>query len=173
MMAVSLCLILLSRSHSAFLFVCFHLQSLLLKRNLQTELESIFFYLSCYRMSFFALENSNSLSSLDISNAYIGLEGYNPALVGSLAFLSNWAGPLWWIVAAVSTFSNMEKRLSFSPLPFLAIFESWTTFLLSLSVMFMRHHLFIWTVFSPRYLYQIVWVVLGVFTSISAYFWHK
>lgn len=32
---------------------------------------------------------------------------------------------------------------------------------LSLSVTILRNHIFIWTVFSPKYLYQISWTVLA------------
>jgi ethanolaminephosphotransferase len=47
-------------------------------------------------MAFFAMGNSNSLASVDLSNAYNGVSSYNVPVVGALTFISNWAGPLYW-----------------------------------------------------------------------------
>ncbi|KAG0310596.1 major facilitator super transporter protein [Dissophora globulifera] len=51
--------------------------------------------------SFFLFGNSNSIASIDISNAYVGIQAYDIALTGVLTFVSNWAGPIWWSLAAV------------------------------------------------------------------------
>ncbi|KAF9154738.1 major facilitator super transporter protein [Linnemannia schmuckeri] len=51
--------------------------------------------------SFFLLGNSNSIASIDISNAYVGIQSYDIFLTGVLTFVSNWAGPLWWTIAAL------------------------------------------------------------------------
>ncbi|KAG9196210.1 ethanolaminephosphotransferase [Alternaria panax] len=51
--------------------------------------------------SFFALGNSNSISSIDLSNSYNGISGYNVLAVGLLVFLSNWAGPVYWSLAGI------------------------------------------------------------------------
>ncbi|KAG0271384.1 major facilitator super transporter protein [Linnemannia exigua] len=51
--------------------------------------------------SFFLLGNSNSIASIDISNAYVGIQSYDIFLTGVLTFVSNWAGPLWWSIAAL------------------------------------------------------------------------
>lgn len=52
-------------------------------------------------VSFYALGNSNAISSIDLSNAYNGVSGYNVGAVGILVFASNWAGPIWWCLAGV------------------------------------------------------------------------
>ncbi|KAF1850947.1 GPI ethanolamine phosphate transferase 2 [Cucurbitaria berberidis CBS 394.84] len=51
--------------------------------------------------SFFALGNSNAISSIDLSNSYNGISGYNITAVGALVFLSNWAGPVYWSLASI------------------------------------------------------------------------
>ncbi|KAF9089297.1 major facilitator super transporter protein [Mortierella sp. AD031] len=51
--------------------------------------------------SFFLLGNSNSIASIDISNAYVGIQSYDIFLTGVLTFVSNWAGPIWWSIAAL------------------------------------------------------------------------
>ncbi|KAI1311058.1 major facilitator super transporter protein [Mortierella claussenii] len=57
--------------------------------------------LFCTLSSFFLFGNSNSIASIDISNAYVGIQAYDIGLTGVLTFVSNWAGPIWWTLAAV------------------------------------------------------------------------
>ncbi|CAO3563846.1 unnamed protein product [Mortierella alpina] len=56
----------------------------------------------CTISSFFLFGNSNSIASIDISNAYVGIRAYDIVLTGVLTFVSNWAGPIWWALAAVA-----------------------------------------------------------------------
>jgi ethanolaminephosphotransferase len=50
--------------------------------------------------SFFCFGGSNSISSIDLSNAYNGISVYDVATVGMLLFSSNWTGPIWWCSVA-------------------------------------------------------------------------
>ena len=111
--------------------------------------------------SFFAFGGSNAISSVDLSNAYNGIAGYNVIAVGILTFCGNWAGSLWWTSATALLLSRHRRQ---------GQWETWgrhtatlTTFVSS-SVLFvmlactaLRTHLFIWTVFSPKYLYSMAW----------------
>lgn len=111
--------------------------------------------------SFFAFGGSNAISSVDLSNAYNGVAGYNVVAVGILTFCGNWAGSLWWTSATALLLSKHRRQ---------GQWKSWgchsatlTTFVSS-SVLFvmlactaLRTHLFIWTVFSPKYLYSMAW----------------
>lgn len=161
--------------------------------------------------SFFALGLNNSISSIDLSNAYNGISGYNILAVGLLVFLSNWAGPVYWSVAGVCLLGGYGQSDADSPgssngpaaakpkrswveaehahLHDLAkpkvhvedkklVQDVWTnhiafltlfTCVMLASVMAacaaLRTHLFIWTVFSPKYLFAMAWGVawhLGV-----------
>ncbi|KAF9924927.1 major facilitator super transporter protein [Mortierella alpina] len=58
--------------------------------------------LLCTVSSFFLFGNSNSIASIDISNAYVGIQAYDIFLTGVLTFVSNWAGPIWWALAAAA-----------------------------------------------------------------------
>ena len=65
--------------------------------------------------SFFLLGNSNSIASIDISNAYVGIQAYDIVLTGVLAFVSNWAGPIWWCLAGVVVMRwDMELELAWA-----------------------------------------------------------
>lgn len=111
--------------------------------------------------SFFAFGGSNSISSIDLSNAYNGIDGYGIAAVGFLTFAGNWAGPIWWMFATSSLVQGHKRQEHKS------VFNRhlWLTTAISagaaLAVMLactiLRAHLFIWTVFSPKYLYCIAW----------------
>jgi ethanolaminephosphotransferase len=51
---------------------------------------------------FFCLGGSNSISTIDLSNAYNGVSKYNIITVAVLLFSANWTGPIWWCSAACS-----------------------------------------------------------------------
>ncbi|KAK4569881.1 major facilitator super transporter protein [Recurvomyces mirabilis] len=150
---------------------------------------------------FFCEGGSNSISSVDLSNAYNGVGDYNVAAVGLLLFASNWSGPIWWCSAVVlTTFSRpsqasneseaktngsrswvdqersklRQDALATKPSNSSSAQEtdSWlwyvscmTAFIAAglLAVMtactLLRTHLFIWTVFSPKYLYAMAWCI--------------
>jgi len=112
-------------------------------------------------VSFFALGGANAISSVDLSNAYNGVAGYNVIVVGFLTFVSNWVGPLFWASAAPML---LRKRYSTEA------GEVWRKHVLVMTAFFavaglgvmvacmaLRTHLFIWTVFSPKYLYLMTW----------------
>lgn len=168
------------------------------------EFESIVpIILTCLTMqhvSFFALGNSNAISSVDLSNAYNGVPSFNVALVGILTFLSNWGGPILWTsgtILLMSTFMSRQLRKqakaereardedtsnkkkgtgaitvdaqtvsALTSDTYLAYAEIMSTFRVVAMVaimgacMILRMHLFVWTVFSPKYLFAMAWSVL-------------
>ena len=113
--------------------------------------------------SFFAFGGSNAISSVDLSNAYNGVARYNAVAVGILTFCGNWAGPLWWASATTLMVSNRRDQGQedswFANLLVHTAFSSSSAFFVMLACMTLRTHLFIWTVFSPKYLYSMVWSV--------------
>jgi ethanolaminephosphotransferase len=112
--------------------------------------------------SFFVLGGSNAISSVDLSNAYNGIAGYNVIAVGILTFISNWAGPIWWVSAtavAMSTSSAIKRSAVFKHFALLTLFTAFSTLSVMVACMVLREHLFIWTVFSPKFLFTVAWVV--------------
>ncbi|KAK4501656.1 hypothetical protein PRZ48_007465 [Zasmidium cellare] len=154
---------------------------------------------------FFCTGGSNSISSIDLSNAYNGVADYNIVAVGVLLFASNWTGPIWWCSAASglltakpsipppqpkqngrSWIDDERSKLHSETLQAMmgpeksreaqsqtangvgvwSLYISCMTAFISaglLAVMAactaLRTHLFIWTVFSPKYLYAMAWAV--------------
>ncbi|OTB02277.1 hypothetical protein M426DRAFT_322854 [Hypoxylon sp. CI-4A] len=115
--------------------------------------------------SFFAMGGSNAMSGVDLSNAYNGVSGFNIVAVGVLTFLSNWAAPVWWTSALNLLLLQNGKWSKHDHdggvfRQHSAILTAFVTASL-VSVMVactaLRTHLFIWTVFSPKYLYSMAW----------------
>jgi ethanolamine phosphate transferase 2 subunit G len=111
-------------------------------------------------VSYFAFGGTNAISSIDLSSAYNGVNSYNVLAVGILIFVGNWAGPIWW---AVSCCMLLLERTSSAREALLRHFVLHTLFVSSslmcvmMACTLLRTHLFIWTVFSPKYLYSMAW----------------
>jgi ethanolamine phosphate transferase 2 subunit G len=130
-------------------------------------------------VSFFAFGGSNALSSIDLSSAYNGVSGYNVVAVGILTFVSNWAGPIFWTSATnlmlVRLSGKGQKNLLGQHLALLTVFVTSSLFFVMAACTLLRTHLFIWTVFSPKYLYSMAWSIgqhLGINVGFgSLLFW--
>ncbi|KAI9810956.1 MAG: major facilitator super transporter protein [Pycnora praestabilis] len=112
-------------------------------------------------LSFFAFGGSNAISSVDLSSAYNGVRGYDVVAVGILTFVSNWSGPIWWTSAAnlllLRKRSCGEPDVLFRHLALSSVFVTVSLLFVMAACTALRAHLFIWTVFSPKYLYSMVW----------------
>ena len=111
--------------------------------------------------TFFALGGSNAISSVDLSNAYNGVSGYNIIAVGILGFISNWAGPIFWTSATnlllLEKYKQGERHVLRHHITLLTLFTTIAVASVMVACTALRTHLFIWTVFSPKYLYCIAW----------------
>jgi len=111
--------------------------------------------------------NSNSLASIDLSNAYNGVGSYNVVLVGVLTFVSNWVGPLYWSIAGLSMLlennipaSGTKQEILTTKVLVTQLFFSVAMAGIMGACLALKHHLFIWTVFSPKLLYSTAWLLL-------------
>ncbi|KAF3925648.1 hypothetical protein ABW21_db0208044 [Orbilia brochopaga] len=141
--------------------------------------------LTMQHVSFFALGNSNAISSVDLSNAYNGVPNFNIALIGPMTFLSNWAGPTLWtsgtillmaswmqrakqkatasakderaleLARSIRGFGKMDVYLRYAE--DMSAFRALAMVAVMAACMMLRTHLFVWTVFSPKYLFAMVW----------------
>jgi ethanolaminephosphotransferase len=150
-----------SRVTNVPLFLLFELQfqlidSLELSLTEMTMTSLLFQYLS-----FFAFGGSNAISSIDLSNAYNGVSSYNVIAVGILTFMSNWAGPVWWTSATslllVRKNTSARTNICLQHAALLSFFVATSLLFVMVACTVLRAHLFIWTVFSPKYLYSMAW----------------
>jgi ethanolamine phosphate transferase 2 subunit G len=127
------------------------------KSSIPTTVSTVLFFFAG-RAAWFCLGNSNSLSSIDLASAYIGLDSYDPVNVGILLFLSSYAGPILFSLAQVVVM--FEDRTTANARSFLQILPTIATIRCATLVVFcaiitmMRYHLFIWSVFSPKFFYE-------------------
>lgn len=111
--------------------------------------------------SFFALGGSNAISSVDLSSAYNGVSSFNVVAVGVLTLVSNWAGPIFWTSASNLILLRRAQRgytsAYWQHAAFLTCFTTLSMAFVMAACTALRTHLFIWTVFSPKYLYCMAW----------------
>ncbi|KAK3313402.1 alkaline-phosphatase-like protein [Apodospora peruviana] len=118
--------------------------------------------------AFFAAGGSNAISSVDLSNAYNGIADYHVLAVGVLTFVSNWAGAVYWTFASVSLLLVLLRNqkqtkgeggggLLRGHIALLTVFTACSVAAVMAACTVLRTHLFIWTVFSPKYLYCVAW----------------
>ncbi|KND91489.1 GPI ethanolamine phosphate transferase 2 [Tolypocladium ophioglossoides CBS 100239] len=111
--------------------------------------------------SFFASGGSNTISSVDLSSAYNGISGFNFVAVGVLTFVSNWAGPIFWTSATnlllLEKHRQGQAHVHRHHLVLLTVFATSSVASVMAACIALRTHLFIWTVFSPKYLYSMAW----------------
>ena len=114
-------------------------------------------------MSFFAFGGTNSISSVDLSSAYNGVSGYNIVAVGILTFVSNWTGPIFWTSATTIMLLRLrasgEKNVLKNYIALQTVFAATSLVFIMVACTELRTHLFIWTVFSPKYLYSMAWSI--------------
>ncbi|KAL5351814.1 major facilitator superfamily transporter protein [Pseudogymnoascus australis] len=130
-------------------------------------------------MSFFAFGGTNSISSIDLSSAYNGVSGYNIVAVGILTFVSNWTGPIFWTSATTIMLLRLrasgEKNVLKQYIELQTVFAATSLGFVMVACTELRSHLFIWTVFSPKYLYSMAWSIgqhLGINIGLgSLLFW--
>ncbi|KAL5753336.1 hypothetical protein ACOSP7_023511 [Xanthoceras sorbifolium] len=115
----------------------------------------------------FALGNSNTLATIDVAGAFIGISNHSTVLSGILMFIITYASPMLVLISMVvympvksylvipqktDTGHLLKRMLGFPclvPLGLNSILLTAYTIVLLL----MRNHLFVWSVFSPKYLY--------------------
>ncbi|KAF4984548.1 hypothetical protein FZEAL_282 [Fusarium zealandicum] len=111
--------------------------------------------------TFFAFGGSNAISSVDLSSAYNGISGFNFFAVGILTLVSNWAGPIFWTSAAnillLRKYREGQRDAFRQYLALQTVFVAVGVAFVMAACTALRTHLFIWTVFSPKYLYCMAW----------------
>jgi ethanolaminephosphotransferase len=158
---LTLLLITQSRATNIPLLLLFEIQNYLLSDLHLSLIETTTTTLLLQYASFFAFGGSNAISSIDLSSAYNGVSGYNVLAVGILTFISNWSGPIFWASAGNLMLLRLQKTGGTNVLrehiSLLTVFVTASLFAVMAACTFLRTHLFIWTVFSPKYLYSMAW----------------
>ncbi|CAI4044675.1 hypothetical protein SUVZ_10G1360 [Saccharomyces uvarum] len=119
--------------------------------------------------SFFQFGGTNSISTIDLGNAYHGISSdYSISAVGLLMSIANFAPAIYWSMLPWSinygSASSQNKLQTFvkSKLPAFTYHCIFGTCLMTACIL-LRFHLFIWSVFSPKLCYFLGWnLVMGL-----------
>lgn len=159
--AVTIMLVLLSRTYNTgILSIVYWMTRFLIKESTSIAPTAL---LILTHSSFFATGNTNSIATVDLANSFVGLDSQSMEWSGILTFISTFSAPICvWIT--MLDYGSEEL-----------VYQTWITFmvfricsLVNISIVstILRHHLFIWSVFSPKYLYDMVWLFgFGVLAS--------
>eukprot|EP00058_Branchiostoma_floridae_P020466 XP_002605956.1 hypothetical protein BRAFLDRAFT_92216 [Branchiostoma floridae] len=107
--------------------------------------------------AFYFQGNSNSIATIDISAGYVGMEDYVQEVAGMLTCLSTYAGPFLWFSSLLVLIAKRYSR------PYPALLQACFTIIITRTLpvtaytvitTMQRYHLFVWSVFSPKLLYE-------------------
>ncbi|MCO5584199.1 hypothetical protein L7F22_038122 [Adiantum nelumboides] len=130
----------------------------------------------------FGMGNTNTLATVDVAGAYIGLNQHSIFLSGLLAFVITYAAPLLYMLGVLLMVSLAEVDASVEAhhgsrghflfetialscnIPLLLSSVILLSF--TLVMLLMQGHLFIWSVFSPKYIY-ICFTVLSTYWGVT------
>ncbi|EEA18857.1 transferase (Gpi7), putative [Talaromyces marneffei ATCC 18224] len=157
--AITLFLITQSRATNIPLFVLFKVQASIIERVDLNSIETTLNLILMQHVAFFAFGGSNALSSVDLSTAYNGVSDYNVVVVGLLTFVSNWAGPIWWMSETAINQRHLTQTEATNRVALLSFNTTMELLAVMAACTILRTHLFVWTVFSPKFLYSIAWAL--------------
>ncbi|XP_069482460.1 GPI ethanolamine phosphate transferase 2 [Ambystoma mexicanum] len=106
---------------------------------------------------FYFQGNSNNIATVDISAGFVGLDSYIEVPAVFLTGFSTYAGPLLWAIHLLC-YLNSETHRSTAAVGHgcfsYALIRSIPVTVYIMFVTALRYHLFIWSVFSPKLLYE-------------------
>uniref|UniRef100_A0A182T086 GPI ethanolamine phosphate transferase 2 C-terminal domain-containing protein n=1 Tax=Anopheles maculatus TaxID=74869 RepID=A0A182T086_9DIPT len=124
---------------------------------------------------YFYQGNSNSLATIDLNAGYVGLANFSIVRVGLLLTLHTFSGPILSFLLLLHHFFSENDRDVKQQRPSSATYNAKEKILMLINVLIMvpvsfflvvatvlRDHIFVWTVFSPKIIYEYftVWLVL-------------
>lgn len=123
--------------------------------------------------------NSNNLSTIDIAAGFAGVETYQPIQIAMQIVISTYSGPLltvfgWWkylVGESITSISLSQKRNAL--LCWMCFVLQLNMSLCLLSLYIQRYHLFVWSVFAPKFLYEFSHLVILTVVNILIYVYDK
>uniref|UniRef100_A0A8C3BRK6 Phosphatidylinositol glycan anchor biosynthesis class G n=1 Tax=Cairina moschata TaxID=8855 RepID=A0A8C3BRK6_CAIMO len=159
---------LLFRPHNLPVLVfCLLIQTMMTKyiwRPLKCDVAQITIMHYWFGQAFFYFQgNSNGIATVDVSAGFVGLESYVEIPAIFLTAFATYAGPLLWAIHLLCYLSSEVSRNAAAVghgCFCYALMRSIPVAIYILLVTGLRYHLFIWSVFSPKLLYEGVHVFI-------------
>ncbi|XP_014661617.1 PREDICTED: GPI ethanolamine phosphate transferase 2-like [Priapulus caudatus] len=124
---------------------------------------SVIAYLWLSQASFFWLGNSNSLATVDVAAGYVGLSGHQGALFILLSCAATYCGPVLCLLCLLRTLlqlSGIRGQHLLCTCQMLLCSRCFVLAFYSVVVYVEKYHLFIWSVFLPKLLYEVCHTVV-------------
>ncbi|XP_046445872.1 GPI ethanolamine phosphate transferase 2-like isoform X2 [Daphnia pulex] len=146
---------LLKRPHNLILTWIHLLQYSLISPHLTAQLNPFYNNLAHYWIGmawYFQEGNGNNLARIDLASGYVGLSSYNVFAVGFLLSCATFSGPVLALLLDI----HRQKLHSKDNTQMYGFIYSRMLIMAFLFVIVtsLRYHLFVWTVFSPKLLYE-------------------
>ncbi|KAM0728286.1 GPI ethanolamine phosphate transferase 2 [Formica fusca] len=128
-----------------------------LKENNLTLDLGVFVHCWLGNVFYFYQGNSNSLASINITAGYVGLRSYMPLITGVYLIINTYSAPVLAYFLLVYRRQSSETHCTDIIARTSSTFIAWrllTMTVYMIIVVGQRHHLFIWSVFSPKLLYE-------------------
>lgn len=142
-----------------------------------SQIKALFFYMIVNQMCFFSQGNSNSLNTIQVSTGMVGLNEMNMIVSGLLMICSTYSSNIYWTLIIMKHLlheyvkeDNKLKNLKdvVSDIINCKTFVVTTICLLyTISAYLQREHLFVWSVFAPRLIYQLALLLVEYFILIN------
>lgn len=134
-------------------------------RRLQPSAAAVTVMHHWFGQAFFYFQgNSNSIATVDVSVGVVGLDGYAEVPAVLLTAFATYAGPVLWashlLGFLAADASSRRPALSHAGFCYALLCSLPAAAYLGL-VTALRHHLFIWSVFSPKLLYEAARLLLA------------
>jgi ethanolamine phosphate transferase 2 subunit G len=133
----------------------------LIKSKTERTIAKIFLHVWAGKLFYFYQGNSNSLSTVDVNAGFVGQMQVHLPIVFIFSTINTFNGQLMSLFLLVIHLNDDSQRLMDDSGVIKALLFKWlslltmiptTVFLVVITVL--RHHLFIWSVFSPKLLYD-------------------
>ncbi|XP_071436379.1 GPI ethanolamine phosphate transferase 2 isoform X3 [Pithys albifrons albifrons] len=159
---------LLFRPHNLLVLVfCLLIQTMMTKyiwRPLKFDAAQITIMHYWFGQAFFYFQgNSNGIATVDVSAGFVGLESYVEIPAIFLTAFATYAGPFLWAIHLLCYLSSEVSRNSAAVghgCFCYALIRSIPVAVYVVLITGLRYHLFIWSVFSPKLLYEGVHVFI-------------
>ncbi|VDK30897.1 unnamed protein product [Gongylonema pulchrum] len=140
----------------------------------QIDAHPLMLVLAAYSSLFYS-GNSNSLSTIDVSVGYVSVKTYQPILIAVQILLNTYSGPMliifaWWQASVrFSTDFTVFLQKAGSLLGWACAVAHSSMSACLLSIFIQRYHLFVWSVFAPKFLYELAHLLVLTVVALTVY----
>ena len=132
-------------------------------------------YLCFTESAFYSAGNSNTLSTIDVSPAFIGLDSYQPFFATIFMVINVYSLYVYWILMFFIRLKDckvMSASSKTTSVVNLFLVTRFATALVDMLVtIVLQNHLFIWSVLCPKFLYELVLTLVNESIFLLVFFY--